>query len=333
MDTVELRERSRKVVFMSRDYDEIVSIVRKQTFAMRACFVRAESLAMSQQRDPKTKKEKDESPLNIYGSGTLSRFPVVVINESRQAATANIPVDDAPYIFRRSEFALNKAMEMELIPAGSGRREEKSKAYTVRLKSNRYQEINGKTPAQAYAQGYKEELNAHYKWLKDNLSKYPKNKEQMEAITETGRLAKAGNLNAEDAESAVATSFVLYDTGMKPLMRKADPKYPGMNAVYELKVEWEFGQKYPVRIKIENYFAPVITKESGMLNVEKSKRAADSVAISEIRLSADEWEHVIYRMKMSMRNFEILNAKACADDSAEQIRLARQGNLRVVANL
>ena len=163
------------------------------------------------------------------------------------------------------------------------------------------------------------------------MSKYPKNKEQMEAITETGRLAKAGNLNAEDAESVAATSFVLYDTGMKPLMRKTDPKYPGMNATYELKVEWEFGQKYPVKIRIENYFAPVITKDSGMLNVEKRKRAANSVAISEIRLGADEWEHVIYRMQMSMRNFEMLNAKACADDSAEQMRLARLGNLNRVA--
>ena len=124
---------------MSRDYDEIVSIVRKQTFAVRSCFVKAESLESVRKKDPQNQRErKDESPLNIYGGGALSRFPVVVINTEKQAATANIPVDDAPYIFRRSAFATQKDMENELAPAKATAGEIKSKAYTVRLTSNKY---------------------------------------------------------------------------------------------------------------------------------------------------------------------------------------------------
>ena len=176
-------------------------------------------------------------------------------------------------------------------------------------------------------------MNAHYKWLAANAEKYPKNKEQMEAILETGRLAKEGTLNIEEAESASATSFTIYDTGMKPRRRKTDPRYPGMNEIYEMRIEWVFGQNYPVRVRIENYYAPVVTLDSGMMNVEKSKRNPESVIISEIKLGADEWEHVIYRMQMSMRNFELLNAKSCQDDANEQIRNALQNkNLKLVSN-
>ena len=305
------------------DYNEVISVVRQKTFAMQQAFKRAG-------------ESEGESPMNIYGGGNISRFPVTII-ENGKAVTANIPVADAPYIFTRSEFAINKAMEMELDPSSVADAGDKSIAYTVKLKSSRFKELDGKTPAQALlenADKYKELLNEHYKWLSDNVGKYSKNKAQMDAIMEASKLSKEGKLNAQIAGKSRAAGFRIYNSGPKGNMRdeKESKKHPGTYFCYELSIDFRFDYEYPVAVKVENYYAPIVKKEAGSQNVIKSEMVKgdgpDGPSSTEMLLSISEWCSILYRMKMSMRNFEMLNAKTCFNEYLEHDKAVRQGNFK-----
>ena len=304
------------------DFDEIYSVVRQKTLAISQKFKRASG-------------REGESPMNIYGGGNISRFPVTII-ENGKAVTANIPVADAPYIFARSEFAINKAMERELNLPSVTDAGDKSIAYTVQLKSSRYKELDGKTPAQALLENpkNKELLNEHYKWLSDNLGKYSKNKAQMDAIMEASKLSKEGKLNAQIAGTSQVTRFRIYNSGPKGNMRdeKESKKHPGTYFCYELSIDFRFDYEYPVAVRIENYYAPIVKKEAGSQNVIKSEMVkgdgTDGPSSAEMLLSISEWCSILYHMKMSMRNFEMLNAKTCFNEYIEHDKAVRQENFK-----
>lgn len=281
---------------------ELVSIVRNQTFAIQNELVKAEC-------------QDGAEPLKFYSH--FSRFPIVIINAERKATTANIPVGDIPNIVALTNFAHTKDMEMAFMPkmvaptASSGGDEDLSNniAFTTVLTLGNG--LKGKTPAQLILEDANntQKLNNQYKWLKENIDKNPKfkdnNLKQMEAIAEAGRLYKAGKLTADVAASATVStpagqSIVLYETGMRPLIRRKRPD--GKCFVYEAKIEWVLGNKYPVNVEIQNYYAPVTKDAKGLLNVKASEK--DSVVRNLMRLSASDWEYVMYMIQTNMRTFE-----------------------------
>lgn len=282
---------------------ELVSIVRNQTFAIQNELVKAEC-------------QDGAEPLKFYSH--FSRFPIVIINTERKAATANIHVGDIPDMVARTNFAHMKDLEMAYMPkivaptptANGDEDLSNNIAFTVVLTLGNG--LKGKTPAQLILEdpNNTQKLNNQYKWLKENIDKNPKFKEnnlkQMEAIAEAGRLYKAGKLTADVAATAstpttpAGQGIVIYETGMRPLIRRKRPD--GKCFVYEVKIEWVLGNKYPVNVEIQNYYAPVTQDAKGLLNVKASEKS--DVVRNMMRLSASDWEYVMYMIQTNMRTFE-----------------------------
>ena len=267
---------------------EIASVVRTQTFYAEAYLNEIE-------------KEEDGYPLTFYGP--FSRFSLCVINQDKKAAAANMRIQEMNELIRRSkemyshEFGQRFAEKDEL----------SDPAYTVTFKAGK---LKGMSPAAVITKHGEEGidmLRANYKWLKDNLAKFPANQELMDAIMNAVTLHKDGGLKEAKGVEAV----VLYESGLRPLVRKA--RGDGMSPVHEMKITWTPGASNPVNINVTNYFAPVIKLEDGRLNVKRSAMDKNSLVDNTMALSVQEWMEVMHSAERSMKLFEILSARKMFD--------------------
>lgn len=287
---------------------QCASIVRKQTLGVEAKLSR-------------TDIRVGEAPLEMYNS--FSRFPIVLISNDKKAATGNIPIDDMEQLLVRSEFAMSKQMERELNPVSASSREQLSPAYTVKMLAG---DMKGKTPAEVLLSNpedletNKNKLNNHYKWLQENVSKFPNNQSIMNAIADASKLLQTGQLKATSVNSG---TFVLLDPGMRPLIRKTDKK--GNCFVYEIKITWIFDNNYPVQVEVTNYYAPV-TKDpqKGLLNVQKKQMDRSTLIQNKMSLSVKEWNKVIRGIKRSMSIFESMNGAVAWKEAIDLDRANRE---------
>lgn len=283
---------------------DIVSVVRKQTLSITAELV-------------KPNLSEGDSPLKFYNEH-FSRFPFTIINEQKKFANANIPVREIPNIIKRSCKAYDVDMERTLMPVptqpvdNGQNSQQNNSAFTVQIASGMFK---GKTPAQVLLENPNnlDALGKQFEWLKSNLGKNPKyetaNKRQMVAIKEAKTLFVAGKLKQSDNGQQSAQhnqqnfqSFVIYDSGFRPKTRKT--RSDGMSFVYSIKIAWNFGNNYPVTIEIFNYYAPVVKNNNGLLNVQFANRDQKSEIRNVMKLSAAEWENILYMMQVNMRTFE-----------------------------
>lgn len=77
-----------------------------------------------------------------------------------------------------------------------------------------------------------------------------------------------------------------------------------MTFVYQIRLTWNFGESNPVRLEIENFYAPVIQTEQGLLNVQ-AKEKKNSTA-NEFHFSLDEWNWLIHLIESNIRIFEAI---------------------------
>lgn len=237
--------------------------------------------------------EDGAEPLTMHDA-TFSRFKVVIINEAKKAASANIPVSAMPGIFYNMEAAA-RAGEMKKPPSENPQ----SPAYTVKITAGT---LRGKTPAQALAEKpeNKELLNNQINWLKQNLARYPGNKVQINAIQEALELYRAGHLKKV---TPAEEDTVIYQTGMRPLIRRK--RADGKCFVYEISVKYSAGER-PVLFEIRNYYAPVIQRDNGLLNVQAKDRADEQK--NTFRLTMPEWLWFRHVIEAQMRTFENIQA-------------------------
>ena len=251
-----------------------------------------------------TKPEcKDGSEPLLFHHDTFSRFNFVLINEEKKAATANINVKEIPGIFRRIR---NLELKEMLSPGKEKGKTAKSPAYTTAITSGK---LKGKTPAALLledAQKNRGMLINQKNWLESNLAKYPRNAAQIKAIEDALNLFDAGKLAVEEAEAGYHTETV-YSSGMRPLIRRK--RADGKSFVYEITIRWNGGADKPVEVEIRNYYAPVIQKENGLLNV-MAKDRADEVR-NVISLTMEQWSWVEHMLESNIRTFENLLASGC----------------------
>lgn len=246
---------------------------------------------------------KDGSEPLLFHHDTFSRFSFVLINEEKKAATANINVKEIPGIFRRVR---NLELKEMLLPGKEKGETAKSPAYTTAITSGK---LKGKTPAALLledAQKNRGMLINQKNWLESNLAKYPRNAAQIKAIEDALNLFDAGKLAAEEAETGYRTETV-YSSGMRPLIRRK--RADGKSFVYEITIRWNGGADRPVEVEIRNYYAPVIQKENGLLNV-MAKDRADEVR-NAISLTMEQWSWVEHMLETNIRTFENLLASGC----------------------
>lgn len=268
------------------------------------------------------KTEDAQSPLKIYND-TFSLYKHTIIEKDKapeeKVVTANIKVKEMEDIFRRSDYAFHKSMEYECMPKTTATGEAgTSPAFTVKITSG---VLKGKTPAEVLLENPQNEkaLNQQYKWLKENLGRYPRNQIQMDAILDAANLKKEGKLQAASTEAAATQTprIRIYPSTSqvtpKPLRRKT--REDGRCFIYEMEVYWNIGDDYPVEITIRNYWAPVREMEDKTLRVSQ-KDAMDRVEKT-MRLSEADWLNHLRTIEDDMDSFKMLNAKGTREDATK----------------
>lgn len=256
---------------------------------------------------------KDRSEPLLFHHDSFSRFIFVIINEEREAVTANVPVSAIPGIIEKIK-NLNLISMMPLAPLES--ETPKSPGYTTIITSGI---LKGKTPVAALledAEKNQQLLINQKKWLEQNIPRYPKNKIQIEAIEDALKLFKEGRISSDISMSGCKTEEV-YNTGMRPLIRRKEKD--GKHFVYEISIKWHGGMKKPVEIDIRNYYAPVIKTDTGLLNVLAKDRQNE--LHNSFSMTIDEWMWVAHMLETNISTFEYIHA-------GEFYRLANEDALK-----
>ena len=176
---------------------EVANVIRKQSFFIESYLSTPDMNA-------------NENPLMTYGK--FSRYRFHIISEDRKAAFANIPIANIDAIIRKSkqisdrEFMSEKSSETDTKPA-----------YTVKFNAGN---DKGKTPAEIlFAEGENGvvKLRGQYKFLNQNVQKYPKNRVLMDAIVEAVRLFQNGELSEDAAKAGSTHEYLIYSADMRPL--------------------------------------------------------------------------------------------------------------------
>lgn len=270
--------------------------------------------------------EDGSEPL-MFHHGTFSRFHFALFNDARQVVTANISVSEMPGIFNAVQNQIIVSGLTKRMKGEAGDNTCVSPAYTVQINAGK---LRGKTPAEALLESDANVtmLKNQQKWLEDNLQRYPKNAVQINAIKEALILYENGKLIQDTASAnAVSSSKVdIYPGGLRPLVRRR--KANGKAFVYQISIAMYDGQEKPIEVVVKNFYAPVIQKESGLLNVDAQNRE-DEVVIS-FRFSLNEWEWFRHQTETQMRTFENMYApslykKACDADKENRFNAGIRG--------
>ena len=248
----------------SKNPREVAYIVEKSTFAVLDGLTEADI-------------ENEEEPLTLH-SRKFSRFSFLIINQDKKAATANLNVKEMFGFLEKSHFAMQQEMLYQF-NSGSNEEEELPLAYTVTITSGT---LKGRTPA--------------------DVLLYPKNKTQMDAIVNASQLLKEGKLDADAVGKWQTKRISLYSSGLRPLVNRKNNA--GMSFVYELTVDWLLGEKRPLMITIVNYYAPVIKKDDGMLNVQVKQRDQTTLRNNTVNLTFEDWAYVQHMIETDIERFE-----------------------------
>lgn len=267
------------------------------------------------------KTADQQSPLKVYHEKfSLYKYAIVEKKDNEPLSIyANINIKEIEALMKRSDYAFMKHMDAEFGPKVDT--DTTSPAYTVRIASGM---LKGKTPAEVLLEGDNEEaLNRQYTFLKEHLDKFPKNKIQMDAILDAAKLKKEGKLTKSSASS---TRVRLYPNGQdivpKPLIRKK--REDNKCFVYEMEIYWYIGDKYPVEIKINNYYAVVHEDNTGRVQPDKSTIDKKESWTRSFRLSEQDWQNHVRSIRTDMANFEMLHAKETRMDAENTSKANRE---------
>lgn len=298
--------------------NEIAAVVRQQTFFIDSYLSPAAS-----------DDGYDNAPLMMYGH--FSRYRAYIINKDKKRAYANISVQAMQALINLSNAVYPEYIKDKMLGASGGADDkpaENHPGYSVTFSSGAFK---GQTPAQILLRDGEKAVDAlrgQYKFLRDNVTRYPRNQMVMDAITDAVDLFKRGELSADSASTGAGRHVTLYDVSLRPLVRQK--RDDGMCFVYNAKIMWDFSADAPITIAIENYYAPVERLNDGRLNVHASQRDMSTLVSNTMTLSVDEWMWCVHQAEMDMRRFEAINAQKTWDDAQQAI--VRQRNSAVNAN-
>lgn len=269
-----------------------------------------------------------ENPLGIYDE-TFSRYVLYILQDGKQAKM-NVPLEgnnipdvilkggemirekeeggNVITLIIRSLYAYIRHVHFMNTPraqtGGDGGPDKGRIAYETRFKAGR---LKDRTPIEVLLEDEngEEELRTQREFLKKNLSKYPRNKDLIEAIDMAFALLEEGDID-DEIKTVTASSGTgvirLFSVGLRPLQRKR--RADGSCFVYTGHINWRLGEENPVEVEIENFYAPVEKKENGTLRVMAGKKVQDTYIKAVFNLPASLWMSYVYRIAMDMRLFE-----------------------------
>ena len=266
----------------------------------------------------------NEKPLETYGK--FSRFPVTIINTQnnpKKILTANIDIDLVPDMLFRTKFTYRRELEESITPvpvvaaaSNSTQVQGNSPGMTTVLSVGNYK---GMTPVQVILkEGGTAGLERQRNFLAQKAAQYPANNVQIAAINDAINLYMSGQLTNMNIQESVPSGnagqkLVLYSADLRPNIYKT--RSDGMSLVTSFHVYWIFGNKYPVELAIDTYYAPVQKLQDGRLNVLVNNMDKTSEKKENILLSAVEWMDMCARIHRNMKQFEIVHAKKLFNDA------------------
>ncbi len=278
---------------------EIFSAVRTKTFAIEAHLFQ---------------DEDSEKPLQVLNS--FSRFIFTIIDKSK-AISANVPVELLQDMKARTQFAVTKHFESVYANAGNV---PASPAFTEKFNTGN---LKGLTPADVLkkeGENGKKVLNDQYKWLKQNLKKYPANQKLIDAIID------AANLEPEmlEGESSYVPTIDILTINCRPLIRKKRES-DGMCPCYEVYVKFDSSKNYQVSVNIQTYYAPVEKRENGTLNVMLAKKDKNSIQSHDFAMTLTEWLNALHEMQEVVSMFKICHFSKALKQSETMTEELRNG--------
>lgn len=253
--------------------------------------------------------QKGQSPLELHAG--FSRFVFTIIDRTsgtKKFVHANISPDEIDLIKKKSDLAIERIFNLKNGLA-SEEKQELSPAYTVAMTSR---ELAKKTPAQLLNEdpANKSKLESAKKWLSDNLSRYPNNKTQIDAIDDAIKLFDDGKLKKDITVASKIIDLYKVDTKI-PNSKKLNAKYNNKTLVYSISICCQPGQDYPFAINIMNCYASTKTTSTGGIVGEMS--TAEGKETFSILLTESEWNILITKLDKITRMFEEQNFKELYD--------------------
>ena len=141
--------------------------------------------------------------------------------------------------------------------------------------------------------------------MESNLSKYPANQKQIDAINEAIELFNTGKLGKATETLPVMEIYSCPPKNVKPLDKE------GRFTIYDVSITYDFSKGLPVTVTVNNCFAPVKTDSGNEIEMSK---AVDKKMLS-MSLSEAEWFQMIDSMKAQKIMFESMTYP-------EQLKLA-----------
>lgn len=268
---------------MDYPYDLVTCKRKKSTLSVEAHYV----------------YEDKESPLKVFHP-KFSLYKISLIDAGEGASYFTIHMEDIPGIEKRTDVAATEYFRPKPVDEETN----KNPAFTTRFFAGN---LKGKTPAEILAEDPENggtTLNNQYKWLKENLEQYPKNKALIDAIIAASKLT-AEEISAAGKATVNCAPVQIIKVGCRPLTR--NKREDGKCFCYEGSITWDISKDYPVSVTAKNYYAPVVQKEDGTLNVSLNEKDKASEKVRVFNLTADEWLNVVSELKFSKEAFRTCN--------------------------
>lgn len=252
------------------------------------------------------------NPMEIHNA--FSRFVVTLIHKGETTVhpKCNIPARDVDYIAEKTKIAMQLLANKQCNPsANTSDDAAQSKAYTTVISVGRFK---GKTPAQWLTEdpSRADDMKQTADWLMQNAAKFAANKIQADAINEALALAKEGKLK-KTAAAPASSAYVLYEEDTKPL--RSTKNEAGEMLITGIKIICDTSRRLPFAITVSNYWAPVVVKDNGAMNVVGAK-AHDAVSVT-MNMTERDWYRGVTAMKSTLDNFERMYFKTMFNLSRE----------------
>jgi len=262
------------------------------------------------------------NPLEIPG---YSRFKITLVDkkgEKIKCPFANIPESDIALINRITDIALQIMVESKCNGGEQGATTTTSVGARFKFGQN-----IGKTPLEVLQQNPKDgeaRLATEREFAQNNLVKFPKNQELIDAIDDAIRIFSSG---AEVKADAHKSSYIpIYEIEYKSLESQKDSE--GRCKIYSILMAYDSTKNYPFTVRIANAFAHVKETPTGGKKVDFSTSVNKEE--STISLTESEFVQMVSRMQEFHEAFLTINFKPqyskanCAN--CYKIRTSTNGN-------
>lgn len=255
----------------------------------------------AQLSSPNYDNEREHNmPLEMHSG--YSRFVMTLIQKEEKRTIfpkANIPADDAAFIFEKTKVALQCIANAKTMVQTGENSAPLSDAYTEKFTMGIFK---GKSPAEVLLEnpGNKQALIDQGVFLSKNAEKFPANKKKMAAIKDALNLLKTGKLEKVEAPAAASSVIEIYNEQMKSLISTKDED--GRCLVYGIKMVCDTSRNLPFAITINNCRTTVVVAKNGTMQ-PKMKEAVDVQNIT-MNLSEKDFYKVVFRMMATLKNFE-----------------------------